>query len=278
MATFDPEQEKARLEQEWRIKQQIAFAAGLFQEDLTVHTLLESLAEGVVVIDSSGTILQINSSAEKMFDYPKAELIGQRHALLIPERLRKVHEEHQAHYFEEPRARPMGALLELFGRRRDGSEFPMEISLSFFESANGILVLAIVSDITERKRAEDELKAVNADLQRSNRELELFASVTSHDLQEPLHTITSYTELLAHKYEGKLDEKADTYVHYIVDAAAHMHLMINDLLAYSRRDERQAVRTGSTGRRSRRGAQQPQEIVREEHRDHRAKGVAGSGW
>jgi protein-histidine pros-kinase len=172
MPTSDPEQEIARLEEEHRIQRQNAFAAGLFQEDLMVRTLLESLAEGVVVIDSSGTILQINSSVEKMFGYPKAELIDQPHALLIPERFRKVHEGHQAHYFEEPRARPMGALLELFGRRRNGSEFPMEIGLSFFESANGILVLAIVSDITERKQAEDDLKAANADLQRSNREFE----------------------------------------------------------------------------------------------------------
>ena len=199
-----------------------------------MRTLLESLAEGVVIIDSSSTILLVNDAAEKMFGYRRDDLIGKPHSILIPERLRKIHEEHQARYFEEPRIRPMGALLDLVGRRRDGSEFPLEISLSFFESANGIFVLALISDITKRKQAENDLKAVNADLQRSNRELEMFASVTSHDLQEPLHTITSYTELLAHKYEGKLDEKADTYVHYIVDAATHMHLMINDLLAYSR--------------------------------------------
>ena len=89
-------------------------------------------------------------------------------------------------------------------------------------------------EVTERMHTQEALNAVNADLQRSNKELELFASVTSHDLQEPLHTITSYTELLAHKYQGKLDQKADQYIGYIVDGTSHMHMLINDLLAYSR--------------------------------------------
>jgi len=230
----DPEREQARQKPESRIQRQIAFAAELFYGDARMRTLLESLAEGIVIIDRSYTILLVNAAAEKMFGYRREDLIGRPHSLLVPEGFRTIHEEHQAHYFEEPRIRPMGALLDLAGRRRDGSEFPLEISLSFFESANGIFVLALISDIAKRKQAEDDLKTANADLQRSNRELEMFASVTSHDLQEPLHTISSYTELLAHRYEGKLDQKADTYVHYIVDAATHMHLMINDLLAYSR--------------------------------------------
>ena len=85
-----------------------------------------------------------------------------------------------------------------------------------------------------RSRVQDALNEVNADLERSNKELEMFASVTSHDLQEPLHTITSYTELFEHKYKGKLDQQADTYIHYIVDGTTHMHMMVNDLLAYSR--------------------------------------------
>ena len=229
-----PSQKKERQEQDAEIQRQIAFVTELFYGDTTMRTLLESLAEGIVIIDSSRTILLVNASAEKMFGYPRKELVGKPHSILVPERFREIHEEHQTHYFEDPRIRPMGELLDLAGRRRDGGEFPVAISLSYIESANGILVVALVSDITGRKRAEDDLKAANADLQRSNRELELFASVTSHDLQEPLHTISSYTELLAHKYRGKLDEKADTYIHYIVDGTARMHLMINDLLAYSR--------------------------------------------
>jgi PAS domain S-box-containing protein len=158
MPTSDHEEEIARLERELKIQRQIAFAAGLFQENITVRTLLESLAEGVVVIDSAGTILQVNNSAEKMFGYPKIELIGKPHSLLIPERFRKVHDAHQAHYFKDPKVRRMGELLDLAGRRKDGSEFPVEISLSYIETTNGILVLALVSDITLRKQYEASLQ------------------------------------------------------------------------------------------------------------------------
>jgi PAS domain S-box-containing protein len=158
MPASDIDQEKARLEQELRIQRQIAFASGLFQGDVTVRTLLESLSEGVVIIDNSGTILLVNTRAEQMFGYPKKDLIGKPHAVLIPERFRKVHEAHQAHFFAEPRIRPMGQLLDLAGRRRDASEFPVEISLSFLETINGVLALAFVSDITLRKEYESHLQ------------------------------------------------------------------------------------------------------------------------
>src|SRR6185369_17185711 len=147
-------QKKEQQEQDAGIQRQIAFVAELFYGDTTMRTLMESLAEGIVIIDSSRTILLVNASAEKMFGYQGKDLIGKPHSILIPERYQEIHEEHQTHYFEEPRARPMGALLDLTGRRRDGSEFPVEISLSFIQSVNGILVVALVSDITKRKRAE----------------------------------------------------------------------------------------------------------------------------
>ena len=158
MARPDHDQEKARHERELRIQRQIAFASGLFQGEVTVRTLLESLAEGIVIIDGSGTILLVNATAERMFGYAREELIGKPHAVLVPERLRKVHEAHQGRYFEEPRIRPMGKLLDLAGLRRDGSEFPVEISLSFIETINGVLVMAFVSDITLRKQYESRLR------------------------------------------------------------------------------------------------------------------------
>lgn len=158
MSASDIDKKKARLEQELIIQRQIAFASGLFQGDITIRTVLESLAEGVVIIDNSGTILLVNRRAEQMFGYPKKDLIGKPHSVLIPERFRKVHEEDRAGFFKEPRIRPMGQLLDLIGRRRDGSEFPVEISLSFIETINGVLVLAFISDITIRKQFESRLR------------------------------------------------------------------------------------------------------------------------
>ncbi len=157
MPESDIDQEKTRLKQELKIQRQLAFAAGLFQEDLTVRTLLESLAEGVVVIDNSGTILQANNSAEKMFGYSREELIGKPHSLLIPERFRQVHEEHQAHYFDEPKIRRMGELHDLTGLRNDGSVFPVEISLTYLNTVNGVIVLALINDITLRVEYESRL-------------------------------------------------------------------------------------------------------------------------
>lgn len=158
MSTTDSEQEKARLEQESNIQRQIAFASGIFQDDVTIRTLLESLVEGVVVINNSGIILLANTRAEQMFGYPSKELVGKPHSMLIPERFRKAHEEYEAHYFEKPKIRPMGLLPDFTGLHRDGTEFPVEISLTFIESINGILVLAFINDITLRKQYESSLQ------------------------------------------------------------------------------------------------------------------------
>jgi PAS domain S-box-containing protein len=157
MSKNDIEIEKTRQEQELRIQRQIAFATGLFQENVTIRTLLESLIEGVVVIDISGTILLVNAAAEQMFGYQSKELIGKPQAILIPERFLKVHEEHEASYFKKPRTKPMGRLLDITGRRSDGSEFPVEISLSFVDTMYGVLVMALISDVTLRKQFESRL-------------------------------------------------------------------------------------------------------------------------
>jgi len=139
-------------------------------EVLLSSDLLETLPDAVVAVDHSGTIVQVNSQTQELFGYDRDELMGQKIEMLVPDRYRRQHQHHRKNFAEVPKTRRMGADLDLYGRRRNGSEFPVEISLSPVSTERGAFVLSAIRDISDRKRIAEELRRVNEELHRKTAE------------------------------------------------------------------------------------------------------------
>jgi len=196
--------------------------------------LLEAAPDAMIVVNQHGEIALLNLQAETQFGYSRDELVGQKVETIVPEGFAERLIADALRSPEDALAQQIGTGIELVGRRKDGSAFPIEIMLSPLESTDGTLVTAAIRNITTRKQAEAHLLEKVEELNRSNEELAQFANLASHDLQEPLRMVASYTQLLSKRYKGKLDSDADEFIAFAVDGANRMQRLIQGLLAYSR--------------------------------------------
>jgi PAS domain S-box-containing protein len=194
---------------------------------------VEAAPSGMMMVDRAGSVVLVNAEVERLFGYSRAELLKISVDQLVPETLREHHSSLRNVYFEAPIVRSMGG-RDLPMLRKDGTQFPAEVALNPIQTQTGACVLVSITDVTSRRQNERALEQRTKELETSNADLQDFAYVASHDLQEPLRAVAGYCQLLSTHYRGQLDTRADEFIDFAVDGSKRMKRLIDDLLLFSR--------------------------------------------
>ncbi len=205
------------------------------------RALVESAPDAIVICNPDGRIELINAQTEALFGYRREELEGQGLEMLVPERFRHQHVGHRQGYAAAPQTRPMGTGQELYARRKDGSEFPVLISLSPIRSSTGLSIFSAIRDISSQRAVEQSVRELNerlarqnAELKAVNQELEAFSYSVSHDLRAPLRAIDGFSRILVDEHGDLLDSTANDLLQRVRRATQQMGRLIDDLLKLSR--------------------------------------------
>lgn len=199
--------------------------------DAPLERVLEALPDAILLVDSTGGILVLNSQAGRLFGYEARELVGGSMDILVPDRHHALARDHRNRLFDPGLPASPPVRIELHARHKDGREFPVEMSLAALQTRDGNAVVAAIRDITERHDVEEALGEKNAELEAANRELEAFDYSIAHDLRAPLHRIGGFAAILETKHGGKLDAEGRAAVERIAHAAKNMDQLVTDILA-----------------------------------------------